>query len=298
MTKFVLFSTLTLFSNAILRADQGLNFEVSLGHSKLCKDLAAELNDNFTLASFTASKRHTSGKPFLMTFSIRKKRKIDSSVWNEKWQFFNISSVIAVPYQKILTHKTDPSLIQFLFSDTPSQEFKVMTEVAENIGGNAIHQLSITLLDHTYQPCMLEAVVGDGSFFESRNPDITPPLVKKIKYDREAYAPGGTAVVTIQFTEPLKYSTTDHLQFTNQNLPISDVNRSFPEYSADGRFKLKNIAPDTYQISVKIPESTPQGSFTLDFLNRYDRLDNFEDTVGVESLDEKKVAETSPLVVN
>jgi hypothetical protein len=289
---------LSLTHQYALFAKENLVFESKHISSPACTELSQDLSENLILESFTAKDQHMAGTSYHLEFTLTKKSRIDGDIWNRDWRFFKIASVMDSPYEKIVSHITEPSLVQFLFSDRISQTFKVSTEIQDNIGGVARHSFSVTLLDKNSRYCILFSDLRRKVLFKSTRPDITPPLIRKLSFDKREYKAGDLVNVTVLLSETLKESGSDHIQFTNTELPITEIKRTFPDTSTIRRFKLKRIPNTTaYQFNITIPELTPPGSYRMEFFNRSDIYGNFEDSVGSRNSEEKLAADASPIVV-
>jgi hypothetical protein len=278
-------------------AGEKLSFEVLVANDPTCVSLAAELQEHVTLNSFTAPKTHSAGSFLKFEMTLSKTDKLDSEKWLRDYSSANLNSIIASPYTKFIHHNPKPSMEDFFFDAGDTMTFTVATEVAKNIGGNAYHRLSLTLPNQQGEYCTVGVNIGSALEITSDSTDITPPLVRSIVYDKLSYRPGDNVTVIFELSEPLKAPESDHLQFSNRNIPRGGKGRSMPPYDANVVHRLKQLGATTYSFTFQVPMEIQPGPYHPDYFNRFDSFGNFEDEIGGEDGFEKSVADTSPLVV-
>lgn len=290
----IVFSTLALISGTAYSSDK-LSFEVLTGNDKVCIDLASDLSENVKLDAITAPAVHKAGTTLKFEISLSKAKKLSYEQWEKDNSYVNLNSIISKPYTKYLHYNPKESLKDFFFEDSATATFSIEKGIAENIGGNAVHSLSFSLMNPKVDYCVVHTKFAISMDIQSDNVDITPPLVRSIFYDKFSYRPGDKATVTFKFTESLKTPTSDHIAFTNRVFAPGESGRSIPKYGET--HALQVISENVYSFTFDVPNDAKQGSYHPEYFNRFDRVDNFEDVIGGEDAYEKQVAETSPLVV-
>ncbi|MBI4402974.1 MAG: hypothetical protein HY537_02360 [Deltaproteobacteria bacterium] len=206
----------------------------------------------------------------------------------------NLNSIISKPYKKFIHHVPSPSLADFFYSDSKSQRFEAVTKIAENIDGTAQLRLSLTLITRK-GICLLATVLDSVTVFHSKNPDIIPPLVRQIRYEKIAYRPGETVSVLFELSEPLAEAQSSHIEFRNREIPIGKPSSAIPQYGP--MHDLRDKGNNFYEFSFDISKETLPGKYFPAYFNRRDKVGNFESEIGTEDKLEKQVVERSPLVV-
>jgi len=305
--RFVLKILLTIIASFTLGttaiANEKLKFELLNGNEQACQDLAQTLQENVELTADAIPSKHPAGTVLSFQFSIDKSMQLDSEKWFRQASDVSFSSIIEQPYSKAVHHKPAPDLTDFFFEEDNFQTFDIETEVAANIGGRAKHRITFWLQSkipfegRDFSFCLVGAILPQTTEIQSDNVDITPPLLRVIKYDQRAYRQGESATINFTFTEPLKDAESDHITFTNRMLEFGDISRAFPEYNHEEVHKLTKVSDNEYSFTFTIPEYAKPGRYHLEFFNRQDKFGNFEGNIGREDALEKKVADTSPLVI-
>lgn len=272
----------------------GASFEVLTGDAEICDKVADRLNRSVQIGNITIPSDHEAGQDLKFSFTLEKKESLSEAEWMKKYSSVSINSIIEKPYSKFVRHQSTPSLIDFFFSTDVSKSFEVITKVRENIGGTSRLRLSL-FLNAKIGACLIATKLEPITTFHSKNPDIIPPLIRRITYDKAAYHSGETATVQFQLTEPLDKPESDHIEFVNPEIPIGKPSRGIPKYGPV--HLLKENGENVYEFSFVIPTDPIRGKYHLGYFNRQDKLENFEGRVGSEDALEKEVAEKAPLIV-
>jgi hypothetical protein len=100
-------------------------------------------------------------------------------------------------------------------------------------------------------------------------------------------------VLYIGLSEPLAEARTDHIDFVDASLPRG---AGFPPYGPP--HELIELGPARYEWRGHVPAQALPGRYLLTYLNRVDRLGNFEDLVGEVDAAEESLRVAHPLVVD
>lgn len=280
-------------------ANTKLKFSLLFGDEDKCLGLINSLQERIEVSAHSFPMVHQAGGPLKVQLTISKSSHLDEAQWRREFSNANLASVIEQPYIKHIHHNLDPDLKDFFFSEGAPQTFSLVTDIAPSIGGSAKHRLSIMLqaAGTDYYYCMVAAELDSITEFKSDHVDITPPLVRSIRYDKNAYRIGDEVKVLFKFTEALSKAESDHIDFTNPLIEFGDDSRSIPKYGSPEIHKLVQLAEAEYLVTFKIPEGTKAGSYFPEFFNRSDKFGNFEDQLGAYDDEEQQVVKSSPLVV-
>lgn len=263
-----------------------------------CLALRATLSTGLHFQFSGIPDSHAAGSPLNFTGSVKKDFRLDAGIWEEDFSIWGLTLSIADPYPKIIGLKANRDLNAFLFSTDNGAALKLTANITPNIYGIAKYGFNILFVRRVGQKteyCQFEKDFGLSTIFVSQAPDIVPPLIRHVHFDKTKYRAGENAHVIFTFSEALESPESDHISFVNRTLPFSDQTRWIPKYGPV--YQMNQVADKVYEVQFQIPGETKPGQYHLEIVNRHDTVNNFADRVGAVDKIEHEIVERSPLVV-
>ena len=308
--KFFIPSILILFSCGIRTHSSSMNageisdntlsgfnrVELLSGDKEACSSIlqSVENKTNVRLQGFPSE--FEAGNRLGFNAMVEKSFLISENDWTKDYTSIWMRLRTDIPYRALIDFQSD-ELKEFFFSDAQTRTFDLSQIIPPNYGGDFDLHMHFTVFDKRIgRFCVIQADFGYNVNVHSEHPDMIPPLVRGITFDKEAYSVGEEITVKLHMSKSLDKPETNHIEFVNPDVPYGDLTRGFPGY-LDGSYHFLVTADGDYLVKFSVPQKTKSGNYYLEFFNRKDAVGNFEDHVGVVDQEEKSVVQKNPLIV-
>ena len=303
----ILFALITLSLNVFLFSTRIFAFEkvvLTFGDPEKCAPIINDLSNNLQWSLTNFPEALEAGNELSFDFSANKKFFFSSENWSIDESSAALGLGTFAPHRRFIPlNSSTIDLKRFFFDqNSPANSFTmtITQKIPSNVEGDFVPYLTVvlvsnTLVRNTYDWCVINAFFGKNINIHSEHPDMTPPLLRGLSFNKDKYNAGDIAEIRFTFSERLLKPESSHIEFIN--IETADGrNTSFPEYGPLQPLEL--LENGDYLFKVKIPTDIKSGKYVLTFFNRYDIYENFKDAIGRSDEEEKKVATQHPLIVN
>ncbi len=272
--------------------------ELVEGDSPVCDDVFTDIRDQLDVTFENLPLALAAPTRLLFSGVVKKSFVLDRAIWGLGFSSVEVSLTTIRPYPKSIDLDSTANLMEYFHGDESVINTVLSMDVAENIDGAFELKMKFDLWSNDFGSCVIEASLGHTINITSEHPDMVPPLVQGIFFDKLAYSPGEDVELTLLLSEPLLHDLTDRLEFINLDLPVSEQSPGFPwSRSDDMYYGLKRMADGLYRVKFTVPSYVASGRYVLKWFSRVDHYANGEDEVGKFDLTERAVAMGQPLLV-
>lgn len=296
MHKTIFAAVLTALTPATLYAKE--RTELTLGDPIKCATILKNINDQLDITIEDFPDNFRSPGPLIFSAAMTKNFALSEIDWDFFFSRIHLILDTTVPYPKKIEFNSSVSLEEYFFNADAAYHATFTYDIPVNIGAWFELQLIFDMWSIDSAQCVIRVNLDKLIEIKSDYPDLFPPLVRKISFDKSEYAPGDQATVKLHLSERLIHDSTDRLEFVNPDIPDSENPPRFPWPSTDNMYYGLHLLPDgDYTLTFTVPEGIIEGKYYLKWFNRLDANANFEDLVGRIDELERQVSLLSPLIV-